>query len=218
MKRFTTPVLLALFALSSAPSLRAQEEDLAFRALRIKGNVMAYHNENDETARLYASQSVGDGDKVILGRDCEAVLRLKDKVYLYLAPRTKVNFQRLRSGDKGFQCRINLVTGRMLCLLNQPTAGAVEVSAGSVLCREHGSLFEVSRKGEELTVVSFQGAVVAGFHGKTRMAKDNEVLKINNGKFRNITHHLTQEQQGHLEAWRSLWVDLSANTPIPAAH
>lgn len=207
MKRISFFCLLALALAACRPGW--SQDDLAFRALRIKGNVMAYHNENDETSRLYASQSVNDGDKVILGRDCEAVLSLNNKACLYLAPNTKVNIQRLRSGDKGFQCRLNLVTGRMLCQLDPSASGALEVTAGSVLCREHGTLFEATRRDEELTVVSFEGAVVAEFHGKTKMAKDDEVLKLDHGKFRNKTHHLTPDQQEHLRAWKDLWAEIS---------
>lgn len=218
MKRFQATLLFLLIGLSGLGPASAQEDDLAFRALKVKGNVMAYHNENDETSRLYTSQSVGDGDKVILGRDCEAVLRMKGKAYLYLAPRTKVNFQRIRQGDKGWQCRVNLVTGRMVCQLDQPTGGSFEVSAGSVLFREHGTLFQVSRREEELTAVSFQGAIVVEFHGKAKIAKDNEVLKLDHGKFRNLTHHLTGDEQGDLEAWRGLYAELDGNLSTAVPH
>ncbi|HJT24985.1 MAG TPA: hypothetical protein VJ873_10435, partial [bacterium] len=102
------------------------QEDVAFRAVRVKGNVTAYHNENDETARLYTNQTVDDGDKVTTASDSEVVLRIKEKTYLYLAPRTKVIIRKLRQGDKGLECEVNLVTGRMLCQLEEAPQGAVE--------------------------------------------------------------------------------------------
>jgi ferric-dicitrate binding protein FerR (iron transport regulator) len=185
------------------------QEDMAFRAVRVKGDVTAYHNENDETARLYTSQAVDDGDKVTTAKDSEVVLRTGSNTYLYLEPRTKIHFIRLRQGDKGSECQINLVTGRMLCQLEQAPQGAFEVSAGNVVCREHGTLFEISRNGDDLTVVAYTGAVVANFHGKTKMAKDNEVLKLSHGKFQNKTHHLTTDQQGHLQAWQGLLAEIS---------
>lgn len=191
------------------PGFSWSQEDVAFRAVKVKGNATAYHNENDETARLYTNQTVDDGDKVTTASNGEVVLRIKDKAFLYLAPRTKIILRRLRQGDKGLECQVNLVTGRMLCQLEETPQGAFEVTAGSVLFREHGTLFEISRKVDDLTAVSFNGAMVANFHGKTKMAKDNEVLQLDHGKFRNKTHHLTKDQQGHLQAWQALWAEIS---------
>lgn len=203
--KFSFALSFGLFAAGSSWS----QEDSAFHALRVKGEVTAYHNENDETARLYTNQTVDDGDKVTTAGDSEAVLRIKDKIYLYLASHTKIHITRLRQGDKGLECQINLVTGRMLCQLDQAPPGAFEVSAGSVLFREHGTLFEVSRREDELTVVSLEGAVVASFHGKTKMAKDNEVLKLDHGKFRNKTHHLQRDEQDDVNAWQALLAQIS---------
>lgn len=198
---------LALAFLAAGLSI-AQEEDFVLRAVRIKGNVLAYHNQNDETSRLYTSQSVDDGDKVTTAADSEAVLRVGKKTYVYLAPHTKIHITRLRQGNNGFECRINLVTGRMLSQAGQPGEGSIEVSAGSVLCHEHGTLFEVSRQKDELRIVSFEGVMVANFHGTTKMAKSNEVLNLKNGKFRVKTHHLNNADQGHLQAWQDLLAEI----------
>jgi ferric-dicitrate binding protein FerR (iron transport regulator) len=177
--------------------------------------VTAYHDENDETSRLYQSQTVDDGDKVITGPDSDAVLRLKGKAYLYLAPRTKIRISRLRVGDKGLQCEINLVTGRMLCQLDPGPAWSFGVSAGSVLCHAHGTLFEFSRKEDAFKIVTYEGAVVADFHGQTRMAKANEVIQLDHGKFRYRNHHLKMEEQGHLQAWQDLYSKLEEKAPTP---
>lgn len=201
--------LPVLFASLLVPVFSWPQEDMAFRAVKVKGNVTAYHNENDETARLYTNQTVDDGDKVTTASDSEVVLRLKQKTYLYLAPRTKIILRKLRQGDKGLECQINLVTGRMLGQLDDLPQDAFEVTAGSLLFREHGTLFEISRNADELTAVSYTGAMVVNFHGKTKMAKDNEVLKMDHGKFRNKTHHLTGDQQGHLRAWQDLLAEIS---------
>jgi len=207
--RHSFHLLPVLFLALLVPGFSRSQEDIAFRAIKVKGNVTAYHNENDETARLYTNQTVDDGDKVTTASDSEAVLRMKEKTYLCLAPRTKIIIHKLRQGDKGLECQINLVTGRMLGQLDDASQIAFEVTAGNVLFREHGTLFEISRKVDELTAVSFTGAMVANFHGKTKMAKDNEVLKLDHGKFRNKTHHLTDDQQGHLQAWQGLLAEIS---------
>ncbi|SRR5579871_2029154 len=204
---FHLPLVLALAL--SIPAISRSQEDLTFRAVKVKGNVTAYHNENDETARLYTNQTVDDGDKITTASDSEVVLRLKQKTYLYLAPRTKIIIHKLRQGDKGLECQVNLVTGRMLGQLEDLPQSAFEVTAGNLLFREHGTLFEISRNVDELTAVSYTGAMVVNFHGKTKMAKDNEVLKLDHGKFRNKTHHLTADQQGHLQAWQALLAEIS---------
>lgn len=202
-------ILTFLLMIFGTASFCLAQEDSLFRAVRVKGDVTAYHNENDETARLYTSQSVDDGDKVTTAANSEAVLRLDQKIYLYLAPHTRIHITRLRQGDKGLECQVNLVTGRMLCQLGQSGTAVLELTAGSVLCREHGNLFEAIRKDEQLMVVSYQGAVVANFHGKTKMAKDNEVLKLEHGKFRTKTHHLSSDEQADLQAWKDLLAQIS---------
>ena len=209
-----TALALCFFSLAVPMSL-AQEEESRFRVLELKGMVTAYHDQNDETARLYQNQTLDDGDKATTGPQSEVVLRFKDRVYLYLAPRTKIHITRLRMGDKGLRCQINLITGRMLCQLDQTNPWSLEVSAGSVLCREHGTLFEVSRNGEVLNIVSYEGAAVAEFHGQTKIAKSNEVLKLERGKFRYRNHHLKTEEQEHLQSWRDLLSKIQGKTTTP---
>ncbi len=209
MKRILKTLFFFTLLSTGAHLAWAQDEDLRLHAVWIKGNVMAYHNENDETARLYQSQTVDDGDKVITAAESEAVLKLKGRATIYLGPRTKINLNRLRLGDKGPQCRINLVTGRMLVQLDQVPEWPFEITAESVLCRAHGTLFEIIRVGEELHIVSYEGAIVANFHGQTKIAKANEVLKLDHGKFRSKNHHLNNEEQGHLTAWQELSTEIS---------
>lgn len=199
------------------PQVQAEDEDLRFHTVEAKGMVTAYHDQNDETSRLYQSQTLDDGDKVVTGPDSDAVLRLKGKVYLYLAPRTKIRITRLRGGDKGFQCEINLVTGRMFCQLDQTPTWSFGVSAGSVLCHAHGTLFEFVRKEEALKIVSYEGAVVADFHGQTKMTKTNEVIQLDHGKFRYRNHHLRIDEQGDLQAWQVLLSKLEEKAPTPGS-
>jgi hypothetical protein len=181
-KIFKAGFLLLVAAFFTTRASWPQEEDLRFHTLWVKGNVTAYHNENDETARLYTNQTIDDGDKVTTANDSEAVLRVNKQVYLYLAPRTRIHVTRLRQTDKGFECQVNLVTGRMLCRMDEPSEPPLEVSAGSVLLHEHGTLFEVVRNGDDLTVVSYEGAVVA---------------------------HLTPEEKQNLQSWQDLFAQIS---------
>jgi hypothetical protein len=198
MKPFLKPrfaIAAALLAqglsLASRP-VSAQEQELRLRVVEVKGMVSAYHDENDETARLYQSQSVDDGDKVTTGPQSEAVLRLSGKAYLYLAPHTKIHITRLRLGDKGLSFQVNLVTGRMLCQFDQ-----------------------VVRRNDELSVVSYEGGTVVNYPGKTRIAKANETIKLDHGKFRYLDHHLKSEEQGHLQAWQELLSKTQGKGPAP---
>lgn len=209
LKYSTGAAFLAAAAFFTACPTHPQEDDLRFHAVWVKGNVMAYHNENDETARLYTSQTTDDGDKVTTAADSEVVLRVNKKLYLYLAPHTRIHITRLSDVTKGLECQVNLVTGRMLCQTDYPPEPPFEVSAGSVVCREHGTLFEMMRNGDQLTVVSYEGAVVADFHGKTKIAKAGEILKLDHGKFQNKTHHFSKDEQNHLQTWQGLLAQIS---------
>ena len=211
---FSVSLFFGLVSMFS-PRALAQDEDLRFHTVESKGMVTAYHDENDETSRLYQSQTLDDGDRVVTGPDSDAVLRLKGKAYLYLAPRTKIRITRLRAGDKGLQCEINLVTGRMFCQLDQTPNWSFVISAGSVLCHAHGTLFEFVRNEEALKMVSYEGSVVADFHGQTRMAKANEVIQLDHGKFRYRNHHLSLKEQGDLQAWQDLLSKLEEKAPTP---
>lgn len=191
----------------------AQEDGLRFRTLYLRGMITAYHDENDETARLYSNQLVDDGDKLTTSRDSEVVLRLKGLGLLYLAPKTRIHIERLRGGDKGPLCRIRLITGRVLCQSESGSSGLFEVTAGKVVCHEHGTLFEIMRQEEELKAISFEGSLVLDYHGKTSLAKANESIKLDNGKFRYRNHHLKREEQDHLQAWKDLWAKIQASTP-----
>lgn len=205
--------ILGLTAALLPLSAWAQEDGLRFRTLYLKGMVTAYHDENDETARLYSNQLVDDGDKLTTSRDSETVLRLKGLGLVYLAPKTRVHIERLRNGEKGPLCRIRLITGRVLCQSDPGSSGLFEVTAGKVTCHEHGTLFEVIRRDEELKAISFEGSLVLDYHGKTSLAKANESIKLDNGKFRYRNHHLKREEQDQLQAWKELSAKIQGSIP-----
>ncbi|HVZ79915.1 MAG TPA: FecR domain-containing protein [bacterium] len=207
--------LILFFFLSGLPGLRAQDDGVRFRTILSKGNVTAYRDENDETARLYTNQMVDDGDKLTTGKDSEAVLRMKGWATLYLAPRSRIQFEKLRNGDKGPQCWIRLITGRMVCQLDRPFPGAFEIHAGSVRSHEHGTLFEAIRKGESLELVSYEGSLVADYHGKSKLAKDREVIRMDKGKFRSRSYHLDRHKLADLKAFQDLLERIQDLTPVP---
>ena len=206
-----------LFALLWGAAWAQNQDDLRFRVLMAKGMVTAYHDENDETAKLYTSQLLDDGDKVTTGKDSEVVLRMKGLATLYLAPRSRIQFEKLRPGDKGPQCWIRLITGRMVCRLDGPFPGTFEIHAGSVRSHEHGTLFEAKRKEEKLDLVSYEGSLVVDYHGKSQLAKANEVIHMEKGKFRSRSHHLSRQHQEDLRNFQELLGRLPGATPIPGA-
>jgi ferric-dicitrate binding protein FerR (iron transport regulator) len=221
MKRFhqfILPVFPALFVISAfqffcaSPAL-AQEDDTRFLAVEVKGKVMIYRNQQDETGRFRTGQKCDDGDSIQTSSKSEVVLQLKNHGYVYLAPNTKVHISKLRRGDKGLQIRINLVKGRMLCQFEKAQTPPFEMSAGKLLCRAHGNLFEFIRKKEVVQVICFEGSIVASARGRVEMIKGQQLVKFDNGKFRYRIASLRSDVEGHLQAWKDRLKELQQNKP-----
>jgi hypothetical protein len=201
------------FLLIPAAQIRAQEEELLFQAVDLKGFVQAYRDETEETRRLHLKGTLDDGDRVTT-QEGDAVLRMPGRAYLYLAPHTQVHITRLRMGERGPQIRLNLLKGRMVCQLDEIPQWAFEVSAGSLICRAHGTLFEVSRKKEDVQVVCFEGNVVASSLGHSQMAKANQVVRFGAGKFR-YRRYLRIGEETELSDWHSRLKGIQeAKTPV----
>lgn len=179
----------------------AQEEDLRFRVSDVKGHVTAYHDETGEDSRLHFKQTVDEGDNVSTGYASEVVLRLKRKAYVHLAPNTKIHITRLRMSDKGLQCRLNLLSGTVLCQLDSIPVSPFEVSSGSLVCRTHGTLFDVSRNGDAVHLTSFEGSVVTNSHGHVEIAKPRQVIQFDQGNFR-YKYYLKIRDEGRLQEWK----------------
>ena len=180
----------------------AQDEDLYFQALDVQGRVTAYHDQTDSTTPLRKRQVVDDGDWVMTGPKSQAILRLKDRAYLYLAPNTKIAISRLAWGEKGPNCQLKLLQGRALCQMDSVPTWPFDITAGNVQCAAHGVLFEISLKKNDVKVISFDGAVVAITKGRTRIAKTFQLLKYENGKFRYKNYHLKAEDENHAQQWK----------------
>ena len=183
--------------------LFAQEEDLRFQVVDLKGKAFVYRDEDDVTARLHKNQKVDDGDKIFTDPKSEIVLRLKGRAYLRLASNSKIVFSKLRWNDaRGVQLRINLVKGRMLMQLDRIQKPAYEITAGKMLYRAHGTLFDASRKKEVIYLTSYDGVMVANFPSQTVLVKEGQVMRIENGRFR-YKHYLKTEDKARLEEWQN---------------
>jgi len=197
--------------ISAAP---LEEDDSRLAAWWISGPVTAYHDERDETGRLRLSESVDDGDNISTGAKGEALLRLPGKAYVYLAPHTKIHISRLRSGDKGLQVRLNLITGDLWCQLDQvPKNMTFEASMRSLICRCHGTLFEAIRQKNAVRINAFDGPVVTVSHGQVKIAKTGEVTQYIQDKFR-YKHRLKSSDSGRLEQWKTHLTDILAKRPV----
>ena len=213
-RRFAFLLFLPAWALTglAAVPLRAQEDDLRLKVIEIRGKVSVYRDETDETTRLHKGQTVDDGDKITTGSKCEVVLRLKGKGDIYLAPHTKVRVSRLEWPDaQGPKMRLNLITGRLLGQLGKAPSWAFEVSAGNVIARAHGSLFEFYRKRDDFWTVSYEGSLVANSKGHVWLAKPRQVMRFNNGRFR-YTRYLQSDEKNHLAQWKEILKGLSPKT------
>jgi len=205
---FRGPVLAALLLFPGFISQAlAQEEDLFFKAVDLRGHVMIYRDQDDTTVRFHQGQKADDGDQITTSSKSEVILRLKGRVYLDLFPNSKLTISRLRMGDKGVQLRLNLVKGRVLCQLGPNKPSSCEVSTDKVLSRAHGTLFEVYRKKDDLDVTAYEGAMVTNSQGHVEMAKPRQVIHFNQGRFR-YKHYLKLEQESRLEEWKKRLADL----------
>lgn len=193
--------LLGLFFIQAAP-LWAQEDDLRFQVVDVRGKVMAYGDRLDATYRLKKGHQVDEGDKLTAGPKAEVVLRLKGKAYVHLSAKARIRISRLDSVDSKVRCQINLLSGRILVQLDGPSSGQFLVSAGDVLCRAHGTLFEVTRHQDDLAIVSFEGAVVANTKGRPQMAKAGQMLKFERDRFRYKRHNLVEGEEAQRQEWK----------------
>lgn len=194
--------------------LSAQEEEASLRALDIRGEVTIYRDETGETSRFHATQSAEEGDRLSTGPQSDVVLRLKDRGYVYLSPNTKVRLTRLHMGEKGLQCQVNLLSGRLTAQFDPTPTWDFEVSTDNLRCRAHGTLLEVFRQKQTVYLTCFDGAVVAtNTKGQVQMAKSKQVVKFEAGKFR-YRHYLRGEQEERLGQWQErLQAVLSKQNP-----
>lgn len=199
---YTGPALAFVALLLSGP-VRAQDDDLRFLVSDTKGTVTVYRDETDETTRLRPGQKVGDGEKITVSSKSEAVLRLKGRAYVFMAPNTRVNVTRLQMGEKGrAQIRLNILQGRVVCQMDEGASSSFEVSASKVVCRAHGTLFEVIRKKDDLQLTAFEGSVVTNAQGHVEMAKPRQVITFRSDRFR-FKHYLKAAEESRLEAWKA---------------
>jgi hypothetical protein len=210
MKRFFIKLMFRVFSafiifptvlFICASSSFAQEDETRFQAVDVQGKVMIYRDQMDETGRLHTGKFCDDGDKIMTDSKSRVLLRLKNRAYVYIAPRTKVVISKLRRGEKGQQIRLNLVRGRIMCQTDKALSPPLEMSAGKLLCRARGKLFEFKRKKETVQVVCFQGSVVTSARGKVNLVKESQLVKFEDGWFRYRISSLRAEEKGHLQDW-----------------
>jgi hypothetical protein len=203
IKNFFIILTSAVTAVLPFPNvLLAQEDEVHFKAVDMKGEVTIYRDETNETSRFHLNQFTEEGDRITTGPHSDAVLKFKGNAYIYLSPNTKVRITRFHSNDGHLQCQINLMSGRLTAQLDQAPGFSLEVSTKNLLCRAHGTLFEVFRKMETVYLTSFEGAVVVTDpHGKAQMAKSGQVVKYEDGRFR-FRHYLRAEQETRLKDWK----------------
>lgn len=216
MKRFFYPFFsLVLTVLAIGPStLHSQEEDLRFQAVQVEGYVTALRDESEETKRFHLKEKVDDGDTITTGPKSSIVLRFAERLYVQLGPNTKLRISRLRSGDGGPICRLNLINGTMLCQVDKTPTWTLEASMGLLVARCHGTLFDVVRKGDDVKITSYEGSVVATAQGRSRIAKKGEVLNFRKVRYR-YTNQLKSADRARLEEWKRCLGGISSKKASP---
>jgi ferric-dicitrate binding protein FerR (iron transport regulator) len=188
----------------------ADDDALRFEVVDVQGRATAFGDKVAAKYRLKKGHKVDEGDRVTTGPKSEAVLVLKGKAYLHLGPNSQVRVSRLDVPEFKARCQINLVSGRVFVKLDPKSAPNFLVSSGDVLCRAHGTLFEISRRKSLLWIVSHEGSVTANVKARPWIAKAGQVLKFDGNRFRYKRHNLEAgekerlaEFQAHLEALKS---------------
>jgi len=206
----TLPILLLTFLFLGPLPLRADDDDLRFEVLDVVGRVTTFGDKIATKYRLKRGHKVDEGDRLTTGPKGEVVLALKGKAHLHLGPNTQVRISRLDIPEFKARCQVNLVTGRIFVKLDPKSSPQFSVSAGEVLCRAHGTLFEVSRRKDLLWVASHEGSVTANVKTRPWIANGGQVLKFEKGRFRYKRHNLElgekerlSEFKDHLEGLKS---------------
>jgi ferric-dicitrate binding protein FerR (iron transport regulator) len=205
--------ITAILAFPFVSSVRADDADPRLRVLDCVGQVSAYRDETEESARLRIDQHVDDGDRIITGPKSEAILRLKNRLYLHLAPNTRLSISRLRFDEsKGLTFRVTLLEGKMVAQMDQIPNYPFEIYAGDVLCRAHGTLVEVVKRGDQVRIYSHQGAFVVSSRGHTEIAKKGQVVSCTAGKFKDKSS-ISIEDEADLTEWRDHLHDIRTGHP-----
>jgi ferric-dicitrate binding protein FerR (iron transport regulator) len=193
--------------------VRADDSDPRLRALDCVGQVTAFRDETEENTRLRIDQHVDDGDRITTGPKSEAVLRLKNRVYLHLAPNTRLSISRLRFDEgRGLTFRVTLLSGKLVAQMDQTPNYPFEIYAGDVLCRAHGSLVEVVKLGDQVKVYSHQGSFVTSCKGHTSLAKKGQVVVYAGGIFKD-KYAISLEDEADLTEWREHLHDIRTGHP-----
>ncbi len=166
------------------------------------GNVTVLRDQTEETTRLRADLHVDDGDRIVTGPKSEAVLRLKNRVYLHLAENTRLSISRLRYFEgRGLTFRVTLLSGKLVAQMDQKPDYPFEIYAGDVVCQAHGTLVEVVKQGDQVKVYSHQGAFVTSSKGRTEIAKKGQVVVYTGGIFKD-KYSISTEDEADLTEWR----------------
>lgn len=205
--------VLSILAFPLYSPAQADDSDPVLRALDCVGQVSAYRDETDETSRLRIDQHVDDGDRITTGPKSEAVLRLKNRVYLHLAANTRLSISRLRYEEgRGLTFRVTLLAGKLVAQMDQTPNYPFEIYAEDVLCRAHGSLVEVVNLGDKVKVYSHLGAFVTNCKGHTAIAKKGQVVVYEKGKFKDKSS-ISLKDEVDMTEWREHLHDIRTGHP-----
>jgi ferric-dicitrate binding protein FerR (iron transport regulator) len=100
----------------------------------------------------------------------------------------------------------------MVVQLDQFPRYPFEIYAGDVLCRAHGTLVEVVKRGDLVRVYSHQGAFVASSKGHTEIAKKGQVVSFTGGQFKDKSS-ISLEDEADMIEWREHLHDIRTGHP-----
>lgn len=215
IERILAVVLLSFAFLRPSP-VPAQDEEFRFKVVDVRGRAFVAGGPDSSSARLRMGAKVDDGEWVTTQKGGEAVLRLPGKAYVLIAPNTRIRVSRLRLLSEGPECQISLISGRILVQLDEAKNMDFLISTAGTRARAHGTLFEALRRGEEFSVISFKGAVVATAKRKPDIARGGQMLHYEKDRFRYKRYSLKPWEEAHREEWARHFADIQAGRTGPA--
>lgn len=170
------------------------------------GQVQIQKADTQEWGTTKEGDTLEEGDFLKVGSQSSAVLSLKDDTFVQVNENSSLTVKTLEDqGDKGFISRLVLGAGRILSDVRKNlglTDSVFEVESGGVVCGVRGTIFEVSKTGDDVETTTHEGAVqVQGANG-TQTVKVGETCHCHHGQYKSI-ETCSEKARARFAAWKA---------------
>ena len=150
------------------------------------GQVQIQKTDTQDWINAKEGDLLEEGDSLKVGPGSSAILTLKDDTFIHVGENSTFSVKQLaEQGDKGFLSRLVLEAGRILSDVRKnldATQSSFEVESGGIVCGVRGTVFDVSKTGDNVETTTHEGTVqVQGSNG-TQMVKAGETCHCLRGQ------------------------------------